>query len=304
MALTLSSSNDPTSLNQNEMVQVPASLLQSLLDSVEGLRLEVSKLRVQTKSLEDSAGGFLRFPQLPSEIRQMIWRMALTAPQIHTLGKGYCSKSKVNDVMQACVEARDECLKLKLPFFKATKLPSPEKAWAMSCPKNYVNWEVDTLWTPDGDAFLRDSGTDLYCSCCVHAPGAYYAGQPKSFLWHCENFTLSRGNVAIGIDRWEDPQETIGNWLIESGSLRQLWYYGDVRHVYIVVNPAKVHGRDMKFIDPILPPGIKNTLDDGTTCIGDGYWEDMAKEKVRMMEAYQKLQCEWRKNNKSQLFTS
>ncbi|KAH8753915.1 hypothetical protein F5882DRAFT_385559 [Hyaloscypha sp. PMI_1271] len=76
----------------NQTVTVPADLLQSLLNSVNSLRDEVSLLRNETKdsmaavlasiSPPTPRGAFSLFPELVPEIRHMIWDAALHIPRI------------------------------------------------------------------------------------------------------------------------------------------------------------------------------------------------------------------------------
>jgi hypothetical protein len=72
------------------LVRVSSSFLADIIESVEGLRKDVSQLREKSASLafellrfqENSGSGFLRFPKLPMEIRRIIWTLAHQIPQL------------------------------------------------------------------------------------------------------------------------------------------------------------------------------------------------------------------------------
>jgi len=142
--------NDKTesaTLNHHDSIQ--AELLSTLLTSVNELRSDVSKLRNDNATLlnkvqhlqknnallsnqvrflqEQSGGKFSLFGRLPVEIRGMIWTIALTAPQIHFWSEKVISRSRVNEIMLACREARDTCLRLKLPYYVVVKDCYPQR---------------------------------------------------------------------------------------------------------------------------------------------------------------------------------
>jgi len=57
-------------------------------------------------------------------------------------GCGHAQQSK-------CYYARDEFLKLRLPSYLVRK----NRAFGTKCPKNYIHYEVKTIWIPDNLTF-------------------------------------------------------------------------------------------------------------------------------------------------------
>jgi hypothetical protein len=146
----------------NQTVTAPVDLLQSLLNSVNSLRDEVSLLRNEAKdslaavlasiSPPTPRGAFSLFPKLVPEIRHMIWDAALYTPRIvgakfvHPKGGG-CpealtptapnssilfvnkeSRARAKKVL-ACVTAKETSSRGRIPLL-------------------YINPAVDTLWVP------------------------------------------------------------------------------------------------------------------------------------------------------------
>ncbi|CZR51726.1 uncharacterized protein PAC_01603 [Phialocephala subalpina] len=295
-----------------DLVEVPSSVLSTLLDSVkelkEGmsaqqaeisqLRAEIAELRATNTSLisqiqilhhESTTPKFSKFKELPVEIRCIIWRMALTVPQIHIITDELVSRSKVNLVMQACTEARDVGLKLKLAFFQV----GPMKFFNQNI-RDYMNWEDDTIWIPD-ESFLSDRPVAFYCSECPPWPeGDSQAGHLRQIphFCHLEVHKTRRlgGRLAINYDKWEDPSlDEDGNW--EGNSTESLWYYRSIRRLYIVVNNSEaIRDRDIIFVEPAESP--RRTL---VRCLGCKDWEELAAKKVKTMEFFRTERAELRK---------
>lgn len=75
----------------------------------------------------------------------MIWRFACTAPQIHVISPQGCSRSRINTVMNACVEAKEAGISLKLDYFLVGTEICYTGAEVIGTIKNYVNLDVDTI---------------------------------------------------------------------------------------------------------------------------------------------------------------
>jgi hypothetical protein len=80
----------------------------------------------------------------------MIWKLALVASQIYIMVEKVVSRSKINAIMQTCREARNLGLALELSYFRVRAIASND---ASSLGKNYLNYDVDVIWVPDGDFF-------------------------------------------------------------------------------------------------------------------------------------------------------
>ena len=133
-------------------------LLKSLVTSVEDLRKDVKKLQNDNESLaaevdrlkESSGARFHRLPQLPIELRNMVWTIALTTPQTHIVTDELISRSNVNTVMQSCREARSQGMRLQLPYFQRVDLDD-DRIGAPLPARHFMNLESDTLWLAEAD---------------------------------------------------------------------------------------------------------------------------------------------------------
>lgn len=278
-----------TTSTDPQLVQVPANLLNTLLASIKGLEEKVTRLQnnysaVENKisSQQNSEAKFWRFPKLPAEIRGLIWKVALTEPQIHIWGERAVSRSRVNTVMQACREARDECLKLKLHFYHVNEYCH----FNPKCIRNYINYDNDIIWIPDGDTFWPEH-VKVYCNV------GYSQGNSVLDLdeerWEIQECrSLGHGHrprgLAVSHSKWKDPKdEQPGYW---AGSMEALWWYGGIPELYIVVNGDATNDRDIVFVEPtdlvqrVLPEVVAPT--DGAALS----WKIMEERKVKTMEEF------------------
>jgi hypothetical protein len=109
----------------------------------------------------------------------MIWKLALVAPQIHIMGEKVISRSKINAVIQACREARNLGLALELSYFRVRAIASND---ASPLGKNYLNYDVDVIWVPDGD----------------------FPGNIDIFYSPCERLIIELG-ISLIRDTWNRP---------------------------------------------------------------------------------------------------
>jgi len=175
------------------VAQVPAQLLKSLVASVEALQKNNAELAAEVATLKHMSGDFHRFSQLPIEIRSIIWKLALTAPQTHLLTRTTVSYSQVNTVMSVCHEARLQGRKLCLPYFH----------FGCSETKFYINLDVDTVWLLERNICLEN--WRVFCPDCPTYPifpKRPFDGEPRPCT---HNLRLKR--LVLNWDDWTDPYE-------------------------------------------------------------------------------------------------
>lgn len=197
--------------------------IQQLINKNEHLRQQII--------CEYEEARFRKFKQLPKEIRCMIWRFALTEPQLHPIFEG-CEDdfdriytgppqrfySKINITMQACREARTEALNLKLPYLRTTIYGSQANIQF----KNYLNFNIDTLWVDDYESEDNPANPayppDIYCPHCdlvmtVWPKGSLYNDSPERDACHCSS-RPSLHAIAIDFRRWFlDRFESLEDWI-------------------------------------------------------------------------------------------
>lgn len=252
---------------QTDLIQVPTDLPKALTTTVDSLRTEISQLWKYNASLEaelrclqeNSGAAFCRFPQLPPEIRLLIWEFALTAPQVHIISEDLVSFSKVNYVMQACKEARGRGQKLLLPYYLMSTTPTYElQEWKEESVKHYINVNVDTIWfdavdKPDGSstAFVSvPRFLEFFCGRCNPRSSIFQIWSPSPS--ECQH-DLRLRRLAIHNSCWKDPDQ---NNPLFAGSAWVLQNFNGVREPFIIVGdsaPAKAL-QDFEFTIPTLPP--------------------------------------------------
>ncbi|KAF8864563.1 hypothetical protein BDZ45DRAFT_737127 [Acephala macrosclerotiorum] len=122
---------------------------------------------------------FSLFSELPPELRCIIRGYALTERQIHVLRRsshnGIMSKhrySRINLIMQACQEARNQGFKLKLPYLLIdsqtllTNWMLAKDLTSGTYVRSYINNAEDIVWISNRKLFPRK----LYCSRCDPLP--------------------------------------------------------------------------------------------------------------------------------------
>ncbi|KUJ23295.1 uncharacterized protein LY89DRAFT_777073 [Mollisia scopiformis] len=268
------------------IVQIPSNILTQLVTSVNKLKADVSTLRHENSSLvnqvqdlRDELRGVTHSPfsKLPREIRRLIWKFAMMAPQVHIIGSPSHKQSRVNIVMQACKEAREEGLRLKLPYYRYT-CGAPRGV--LTSLEYYVNWDVDTFWVPD-----IQLPVEIVCSRCEpvwnESPLSPCA-QPR-LIHHC----LCRPKhglyaLAMNASRWGEPGQTdfFTGRAIHT-PVADLANYYSIQKLYIVINYTEpLTCRNIAFVEP-TKQGPTLGEDVSTTT-----WHAMAEEKMALLEAY------------------
>jgi hypothetical protein len=301
----------------NHYDPIQAELLSTLLSSVNELRSDVSKLRNdnatilnevqhlqknnaflsnQVRGLQEQSGAkFSRFGVLPVEIRAMIWTIALTAPQIHIWTELVISRSRVNEVMLASREARDICLRLKLPYYIVAKDCYPQRRVPHGV-RNYLNYDCDVIWNP-GDPKYRffPEHIAILCNRCPPYPeGDYQSGQPREIPDGCPH-TYRLGAMAINYSHWKGPSVDDEGWW-DPGSMENLWFYENVRELYIVINEDdQPQSRDVVFVKAKGMP-LNRLPDISLGDPGSVYFDELAKHLIKGMEDFKVQRAEYRKH--------
>jgi hypothetical protein len=305
---------ESTTSNHYRTNPIQANLLSSPLTSINDLRSDVSKLRNdnsmlvnevqhlqtnnailsnQVRCLQELSGAkFSRFGRLPAEIRAMIWTIALTAPQIHFWSEKAISRSRVNEVMLACREARDTCLRLQLPYYIVRSGCYPRRRLPNGV-KNYLNYDSDVIWNPDDHIFFPEHVGNFCSRCPPYPEGNYLSGKSRDIPHGCLH-VYRLGEMAINYSQWKGPSvDEDGRW--SPGSMEKLWYYENVRELYIVINEDdKPQSRDIVFVKAKGMP--LNRLPD--VSLGDPgsiYFDELAKHTIKGMEEFKAQRAEYRK---------
>jgi hypothetical protein len=210
-----------TSSTQQSLVQVPADLLQNLTAKVAQLErcqeILIAAFEDELAQLQTSAGdSFSRFSKVPKELQDMIWDFALKAPQIHIMRGEDISRSKVNDVMQACSGARTRGLMLKMPYYQVGKARNPHHMMSPyeflpAAPRFYMNFDVDTLWVGQHGRFLPNC-VRYVCNFCEHEIGYQSVHQfsfpsPSTDVPACQHKIILK-RLAFHYDMWKYFQDT------------------------------------------------------------------------------------------------
>jgi len=96
-------------------------------------------------TLHRSSGvKFRKFPQLLVELRRIIWTLACRVPQVHILVEEHISRSRINDIYNISLEAREVVLGLELDHF--IYIDRRAKKQDTNRVKNYFDPQLDTIW--------------------------------------------------------------------------------------------------------------------------------------------------------------
>jgi hypothetical protein len=177
-----------------ELVQVPAALLNSIVASLEALRISNATLAAEVEKLKNISSRFHRFSAFPVEIRNMIWTFALVAPQTHIITASMFSYSRVNTIMDACHEARSQGMKLRLPYYRLGHTKT----------NYYINPHVDTIWFPGAEDYVN--GLEVFCPDCPKNPifpGWYH----RAMSFSCPH-EIRLKRLVLNWDDWVDPDES------------------------------------------------------------------------------------------------
>ncbi|KAN0099865.1 hypothetical protein V8E51_013640 [Hyaloscypha variabilis] len=203
----------------------------------EQLRSENAALLARLSRLQDQISAFWRFPQLPVEVREMIWNEALKIPQIHLMDYKKITLSQINVIMQSCREARSLGLLFQFPYYQ---LDIDVELNATS-PKYYINLDVDTIWLPR-DQYIPEF-VNFYCSLCR---GAIFPmrGRPEVVCSHKSRLR----RVGMSASCWREPSR-VG--FKENGALvlRQF----RVQELFIAVDGLEdAMNEDVDFHEPTM----------------------------------------------------
>jgi hypothetical protein len=242
--------------SREQNVQVPADVWRSLIETVEDLRKSNTILSTELNQLKENSGArFHRFSKLPTEVRRMIWKFALTTPQTHIFNKILSTRSNVNCVMDTCKEALQFGMELKLPFFQTEEVDNPDDAM-----KHYMNLQEDTVWLTEGEW-----PGNIHVKCPICAESVFVPPFDLSFrrrYSRCPHkHQLKR--LMINFDTWKDPYEGAERWSDTmpdiAGSTNLLEMVNGIDEVFIVVgDPADIaraaRERDFIFVEPFRRP--------------------------------------------------
>jgi len=296
---------------EQALVQVPVDVLRSLTTSVENLQKDVRQLQNDNSSLRSEmallkasldSGNlcFHLFPKLPIEIRNIIWKMALTVPQLHIMNNDFPSRSKVNVVMQACRETRSQAISLKLPYLISFSPPAT--------PKYYLNLEIDTIWLADIDHWPGNWDIHFLEENCKH-PRALLDGFTKT-----HPHRLKR--LAISYNQWADPDgtlRTISDPYLGLRSSDVLLMFNGVEELLIVVGSevtiaTRMMERDIAFYKPTkvpyllinksaerlkTPPGLDFQIEYDKLVLS---WDLMAERLEKILHHFKKTRQKSRKH--------
>jgi hypothetical protein len=160
--------------------------------------------------------------------------------------------------------------------------------------KNYLNYDSDVIWNPDDHIFFPEH-IQIFCSRCPPYPeGDSDSGKPRPIPHGCPHI-YRLGAMAINYSQWKGPSVEDDGWW-DPGSMEKLWYYENVRELYIVINEDdKPQSRDIVFVKAKGMP--LNRLPD--VSLGDPgsiYWDELAKHTVKRMENFKVQRAEYRKH--------
>ncbi|KAE8440820.1 hypothetical protein EG329_006552 [Mollisiaceae sp. DMI_Dod_QoI] len=291
--------------SKTDMMRISSTVLDTLVASIKKLEDGISKLQADTIELRATnvslskqveylrcnvrVSNFSKFKDLPTEIRLMVWRTALSVPQIHIMTDRLISRSKVNLLMQVCREARDEGLKLKLPFYHVGPPSFVHRGI-----RNYMNYDKDIIWVAHGNT-VRPEFIMFYCSQCLPWPWpdsfAWQPRWPKQVPRYCDlrgHNTHRVGGIAINYDEWKDPPlDEDGEWHFRT--INPWWCYGRVRSLFIVVNHEEaIQDRDIVFVKPALSP--YETLPGISPQHPERTWDALAEDKVNKMKRFERIE--------------
>lgn len=231
----------------------------------------------------------------------MIWRLALTASQIHIILSNVASRSKVNIIMQTCEEARNEYLSFNLPYFRAIEEQLDTKKNHMAA-KNCMNYEHDIILFPDESSipeYLR-----IYCSLCkipIFLRRVSFLRENRLIRNHKCPHKHRLGGIAMCYKDWEDSLLTRSNRMRRRypGLISDIYSLGDVRHLYLVVcGDEYATERDVHFTNPDWTPENPPSRSDFQLDLrytGGREWKDLAKLVERTMEDFKIERAEARR---------
>ena len=300
---------ESSSSSSQNLVQVPAELLQTLAKSIEDLQRDNDYLREENGQLrrfqEDSSHGFRRFPKLPLEIRNLIWEFALRIPQTHIMFNYMTSRSITTDIMQACHEARNRGLVMQMSYFQ---IGNEVDISSDTDPKHYINLDVDTLWFMEEDLYPP---THVHFSCGICLEPCRLDDQHNYSGPKCgHKFELKR--LAIASFSWKEPSPISHGADVPEDSSHILSITNARELLIVITEDADLQAvdRDIKFITPRKRPQdlidlsdspLEPDLDaeqlesDETQLTGAEEWDLAARRMEKILQHYKDTRAEHRK---------
>lgn len=289
-------------------IQIPVDTLATLISSIDSLRNDVSTLRANLCSLNQShrhistqllsfqktcgGAGFFLFQDLPLELRTMIWKYALTSiPQVHVLCDKMISRSNVNSVAQSCREAWHIAESLCLDYFLLpTCLPDPEVKLGKY--RNFVNLAIDTFWLTRSEKSISQmtlipSSIDACCGKCVKKPRGHICRCLGNFKFSDSQFPIR--TLALNVSAWNEPEPkevfSDGSYAFWDGTIEILWQCV-VQELLIVIgdDPTPTPGAIFAAPDQIYPMWKVDKKFFGIE--SNQSWSDLEKNIVKSMHEY------------------
>ncbi|CZR53298.1 uncharacterized protein PAC_03176 [Phialocephala subalpina] len=201
-SLTSLTTTVSTLQGSNVQLQTNTTALQIRLASVEN---DVVILQRSTGAL------FVRFPKLPIELRNIIWRIACRLPQVHVMAEDGTSRSKVLNIMKSCKEVKKVVLEMKLDYFCVVMTNGGHLDMNSGTVKNYINVDIVTFWVIDVNMF--PSCVSWRCGKCHVHTEAPSSGQYSTDGFECLSNLVECGppginRLAIDLTTWEDANPT------------------------------------------------------------------------------------------------
>ncbi|KAF4630461.1 hypothetical protein G7Y89_g7675 [Cudoniella acicularis] len=251
---------------QQDLIQVPSALLNSITSSLNDLRNEVSQLRAQNAALSskverleyETGTRFPQFNRLPPEVRNLIWIFAISTPQILLLTDDIIRRSAIQDIMSTCQEARRNAMQMKLSYFEwgGQNRGSGEDRYNPEYYglKQYFNIDIDTI-------LLKDKGiipglADITCGHCSWRMNPDFE-IPDPNCTKCHRLL----RIAMPEQDWHDPQPAQidiqgANFIVMRGAMTYSLVSSNVQELYLVVGDlSALNEHDVTFITPRRRPG-------------------------------------------------
>ncbi|CAG8982025.1 hypothetical protein HYALB_00013996 [Hymenoscyphus albidus] len=210
--------------------------------------LEVQNLHKKAReSLPNHADvEFPQFPELPFELRGIIWEMACLVLRVHIikddrpryiLSKSrHCNRSRIDPIFNTCKEAREVVRSLQLDYFRCIGKGydigmdrngdgrRQRNTSEIFSARNHFMIELDTFWFMSDKDFSSRTRLGLfqdvawYCGKCNQKQD-WIIGQEGCVRWR--NLTLH--SIAIRLNEWKAPSATGYRVLDQLARLEAIW---------------------------------------------------------------------------------
>jgi hypothetical protein len=272
------------------VIQIPAGVFTSLLQSLSGLQSSITKLNIEVQELRDaqsqanhnvqklqlhSGMDFALFPKLPPEVQRIIWGHCANVSRVVVL-KTMVESDPINwvfvptalrcQLFAVCKEARSEASKIILPL-EHISIYCLENA---NVPKIFLNPATDIVW--------------LTSSIQKHRP---YDGVEGLLEYHIEGKPHQKvaTKVALPYAYWHGE---MANRMEDA--VVGLWALGTEEVILVVGDESASKSPDIVFVEPKETP--KSTL--GSKFLGkngflneDITWEEMNEAEMKYLTACQ-----------------